>query len=207
MSLLVESLTRSGYLHNDLLIEAFEHVGRAEFLPDCFEDEAQADIPLPIGHGQMSPQPSTVAVMLEVLDPRPGDRILHIGSGTGWTAGLLAYVVGDEGKVVAFEALEEISRECRQNLDKFEFVKSSRVECLVGEGKNGYSADAPYDRVLVAASAEEIPPALREQLKLGGKMVIPIHNKLSYFEKRSESDLYREEFPGFVFMPLVLKSF
>lgn len=207
MTPLVESLRQNGYLRSDLLIEAFESVARADFLPSEFESEADADIPLPIGHGQMGLQPSTVAVMLELLEPRPGQRILTIGSGSGWAAGLLAYVVGDEGKVVAFEGLNELFEECQQNLEKFDFIKSGRIECLLGEGKDGYPPEAPFDRILVTASAEEIPPSLRGQLMLSGKMVLPIRNHLCYFEKRSEDELYKEEFPGFVFIPLILKSF
>lgn len=207
MTPLVETLKQSGYLRSDLLIEAFESVARADFLPPEFEDEADADIPLPIGHGQMGPQPSTVAVMLELLEPRLGQRILTIGSGSGWVAGLLAYAVGDTGKVVAFEGLNELYEQCQRNLEKFDFIKSGRIECVLGEGKDGYPVEAPYDRILVTASAEEIPPSFRGQLALSGKMVLPIRNHLCYFEKRSEDELYKEEFPGFVFIPLILKSF
>ncbi len=207
MTPLVETLKQNGYLRSDILVDAFEAVSRADFLPPEFEDEADADIPLPIGHGQMGPQPSTVAVMLELLEPKPGQRILAIGSGSGWVAGLLAYVVGDEGRVVAFEGLSELHESCQQNLEKFDFIKSGRVECVLGEGREGYPEGAPFDRILVTASAEEIPPSFQSQLGLSGKMVLPIRNHLCYFEKRSEEELYKEEFPGFVFIPLILKSF
>ena len=207
MNLFVETLKRNGYLRSEILIDAFSAVSRAEFLPKEFEDEASADIPLPIGYGQMGPRPSLVAVMLELLEPRQGQRILTIGSGSGWVTGLLAYVVGTEGKVIAFERLSEMHIWGQENLEKFDFIKSGQVECILGEGKEGYPIGFPFDRILVTASAEEVPLALQNQLMLSGKMVIPIHNHLCYFEKRSEGELYKEEYPGFIFMPLILKSF
>lgn len=207
MTPLTETLKQNGYLRTDILIDAFESVARADFLPPEFEDEADADIALPIGHGQMGLQPSTVAVMLELLEPKPGQRILTIGSGSGWVTGLLAYVAGDQGKVVAFEGLNELHEWGQVNLEKFDFIKSGRVECVLGEGKDGYPDMAPFDRILVTASAEEIPLAFQHQLVLSGKMVLPMRNHLCYFEKRSEEELYKEEFPGFVFIPLILKSF
>ena len=155
----------------------------------------------------MGPRPSLVAVMLELLEPRQGQRILTIGSGSGWVTGLLAYVVGIEGKVIAFERLSEMHIWGQENLEKFDFIKSGQVECILGEGKEGYPIGLPFDRILVTASAEEVPMALQNQLILSGKMVIPIHNHLWYFEKRSEGELYKEEYPGFIFMPLILKSF
>ena len=207
MTPLVETLKQNGYLRSDTLVEAFESVTRADFLPPEFEDEADADIPLPIGHGQMGPQPSTVAVMLELLEPKAGHRILTIGSGSGWVAGLLAYVVGDQGKIVAFEGLDEMHTWGQSNLEKFDFIKTGRVECLLGEGREGYPDAAPFDRILVTASAEDMPLSFQQQLVLSGKMVLPIRNHLCYFEKRSEEELYKEEFPVFTFIPLFLKSF
>lgn len=207
MNPFVETLRQNGYLRSDVLIEAFSFVSRSEFLPTEFEGEADADIPLPIGHGQMDPQPSTVAIMLELLEPKAGQHILVVGSGSGWVTGLLAYIVGDNGRVIAFERLNELLVEGEYNLEKFDFIKNGRVECVLGEGKEGYPDAAPYDRILVMASAEEVPLAFRRQLILSGKMVIPLKNHLCYFEKRDEDGLYKEEFPGFMFVPLILKSF
>ena len=116
-------------------------------------------------------------------------------------------MVGHQGKIIAFERIEELHILGQRNLEKFDFVKSGRVECFLGEGEDGFRENDPFDRILVLASVESVPEPFRQQLVLSGKMVIPIRNHLCYFEKRSESELYKEEFPGFFFVPLILKSF
>ncbi|MBP7811497.1 MAG: protein-L-isoaspartate O-methyltransferase [Candidatus Moranbacteria bacterium] len=204
---LVEMLKQNSYLRSEELMWAFRSVSRAEFLPQEFEDEADADIPLPIGYGQMGPQPSLVAVMLELLEVKEGHRILVVGSGSGWVTGLLGYAVGRQGKVIAFERIEELHLTGKRNLEKFDFIKSGRVECFLGEGEEGYPEDAPFDRILVLASVDNVPESFRQQLVISGKMVMPIRNHLCYFEKRNEEGLYKEEFPGFFFVPLILRSF
>lgn len=204
---LVELLIRNGYLKSGPIIRAFNEITRADFVPPEFEEQAEADIPLPIGFGQAISQPTTVAIMFELLDPRPAQRILDIGSGSGWTSALLGNIVGKEGKVMALEILPELHQMTKRNVEKFALMSTQVVECALGDGNLGYPSLAPYDRILVSAAAEEIPPALKEQLTLGGKMVIPIHNHLVYVEKRGEKDFYKEEFAGFVFVPLVQKSY
>lgn len=204
---LVELLIRNGYLKSDAIIRAFNEVTRADFVLPEFEEQAEADIPLPIGFGQVISQPTTVAIMFELLDPKPGQKILDIGSGSGWTSALLGNIVGSEGKVVALEVLPELHAMTKVNLEKFGLIGAHIAECVLGDGNLGYEALAPYDRILVSAAAEEIPPALKEQLAVGGKMVIPIRNHLVYLEKRGKNDFYKEEFSGFAFVPLIQKSF
>lgn len=203
---LVELLIRNGYLKSEPIIRAFNEITRADFVPSAFEQEAEADIPLPIGYGQAISQPTTVAIMFELLDPRPGQKILDIGSGSGWTSALLGSIVGTAGKVIAVEMLPELHEMTGRNVEKFGLVSSGVVECIRGDGNKGYPTLAPYDRILVSAAADEIPQALKDQLAPGGKMVIPIHNHLVYLEKRGEQDFSKEEFPGFAFVPLVQKS-
>lgn len=207
MGSLVETLQENNYLRSEELVCAFDSVSRSEFLPEEFKDEADADIPLPIGHGQMVPQPSLVAVMLELLETKEGQRVLVMGSGSGWVTGLIAYSVGHQGKVIAFERIEELHTWSQRNLEKFDFIKSGRVECFLGEGQDVRQEDAPFDRILILASVDGVPDTFRQRLVLSGKMVMPIRNHLCYFEKRSESELYKEEFPGFFFVPLILRSF
>ncbi|OGI14922.1 MAG: protein-L-isoaspartate O-methyltransferase [Candidatus Moranbacteria bacterium RIFCSPHIGHO2_12_FULL_54_9] len=203
---LVELLIRNGYLKSEPIIRAFNEITRADFVPPEFEQQAEADIPLPIGYGQAISQPTTVAIMFELLDPHPGQRILDVGSGSGWTSALLGNIVGSEGKVAAIELLPELHEMTKRNVEKFGLMSSGIVECVIGDGHQGYAPLQPYDRILVSAAADEVPQALKDQLVVGGKIVIPVHNHLTYLEKRGEKDFYKEEFPGFVFVPLVQKS-
>jgi protein-L-isoaspartate(D-aspartate) O-methyltransferase len=161
---------------------------------------------LPIGYGQTISQPLTVAIMLELLDPKKGQKILDVGSGSGWTTALLSYVVGEEGKVVALEIKKELVEFGKENADKYKFVEKGIAEFYEADGNKGFPKEAPYDRIIVSASAECVPNALKEQLKVGGKMVIPVQNSLWYMEKKSDNDFYKEEFRGFVFVPLLTKD-
>lgn len=204
---LVELLVRNGYLKSEPIIRAFNEITRADFVPPEFEQQAEADIPLPIGFGQAISQPTTVAIMFELLNPKPGQKMLDIGSGSGWTSALLGNIAGSEGKVAAIEVLPELHAMTKRNVEKFGLMGSGIVECAIGDGNLGYQPLAPYDRILVSAAADEVPQALKDQLALGGKMVIPVHNHLVYLEKRGEKDFYKEEFPGFMFVPLIQKSF
>ena len=207
MHRLINDLIKDGYLRTDAIIEAFSAIERIEFVPEELEGESRANIPLPIGFGQTISQPLTVAFMLELLDPRLEHNILDVGSGSGWTTALLSYIVGrKKGKVVAIEIVPELCEKGRKNVDKYSFIKDGIAEMYCRDGSEGYSTGAPYDRILVSATAQEIPDSLKRQLKVGGKMVIPVHNDIWYLEKKGEDDFYKEEFPGFAFVPLIQKS-
>lgn len=206
MSRLVNNLIREKYLRSDPIIDAFSKIHRVEFVPDDLAPQAEANIPLPIGHGQTISQPLTVAFMLELLEPQVGQNILDIGSGSGWTTGLLAHIVGEKGSVVAMEKIKELCEFGKRNVDKFSFLKKGIVEFHCQSAENGFEKKAPYDRILVSASVNEIPVALKEQLAIGGKMVIPVHNEIWYVEKISADTFNIEKFPGFAFVPFVIKT-
>lgn len=205
MSRLTNKLMRSGYLRTSSIIEAFANIERVEFVPGDIELSANADVPLPIGYGQTISQPTTMAIMLELLDPREGNKILDIGSGSGWSTALLAYIVGEKGKVIALERIKELCNFGRKNIRKMKKINKETVEIYNMDGSRGYAARAPYDRILVSASGEEIYQELKDQLKIGGKLVMPVYNRLHYLEKRGENDFYEERYPGFMFVPLITK--
>lgn len=203
MSSLVNQLIKDGYLKTSLIIDAFSEINRIEFVKEEFERDAEANVALPIGYGQTISQPLTVAVMLELLDPRRGHKILDVGSGSGWTTALLSYIVGEKGQVIALEIREALREFGEKNVNKFDYVKKGIAKFYGADGNSGFPNEAPYDRILVSAEAPQVPKALKKQLKIGGKMVIPVRNSLWYLEKRGENDFYKEEYSGFAFVPLV----
>ncbi len=203
MSKLVNDLVKKGCLRTSRTVDAFSEIGRLEFVPEEFVLQADIDVALPIGHGQAISQPSIVALMFELLDPQEGQKILDVGSGSGWTTALLSYVVGEKGEVVAIERNASLKKMGEYNVDKFKYIKDGRAQIFLGDGSAGLPAEAPFDRILVSAAAEEVPEALKDQLKIGGKMVIPIRNSLIYLEKKSENEFIKEEYPGFSFVPLI----
>jgi protein-L-isoaspartate(D-aspartate) O-methyltransferase len=206
MRRLVNDLIRKGYLKTDAVIDALSEISRIEFVRPEFEGQAGADIPLPIGFGQTISQPLTVAFMFELLEPEKGHKVLDVGSGSGWTTALLSYIVGPKGKVTALEIIPELCEWGKKNADKFGFVKDGIVEFHCQNGYEGFAENAPYDRILASASTNEISEQIKKQLKIGGKMVIPVRDYIWYLEKRGEDEFYKEEYPGFSFVPFVHKS-
>lgn len=206
MNRLTNDLMKSGYLRTTSIIEAFANVDRIDFVLPELELDANADVPLPIGYGQTISQPTTVAIMLELLDPQEGQKILDIGSGSGWTTALLAYIVGEKGKVISLERIKDLCDFGRKNIRKIKKINREVAEFYNIDGSLGYSPRALYDRILVSASAREVPQELKDQLKVGGKLVMPVHNYLHYLEKRGENDFYEEEYPGFTFVPLISRG-
>lgn len=200
---LIDSLVRRGYLQTDEIINAFRRIKRKDFVREQDKSYSEVDEPLPIGYGQTISQPLTVAFMIELLEPKRGDKILDVGSGSGWTTALLAEIVGD-GKVYGVEVVPELKEFGEKNVSKYNFVKKGVVEFVQGDGSKGLPEKAPFDRILVSASAEEVPEELKEQLKDGGRMVIPVRDSV-YLVERKGDKFKQKEFFGFRFVPL--KSF
>jgi len=205
MALLIDSLIKEGWLKTPKIIEAFRKIKRVDFLPKGMENLAEFNEALPIGCGQTISQPLVVAFMIEQLQPQPGEKILDIGSGSGWTTALLDEIVGDKGKVIAMEIIPELKKFGEKNVAKYNFIKRGQVQFICTDGSKGYEKEAPFDGILVSASIQqaEVPRTWKEQLKIGGRIVTPIGSSIWLLTKKSEKNFEEIEYPGFAFVPLI----
>lgn len=178
----------------------FRAVPRRNFLPPETQNNADIDAPLPIGYGQTNSQPTTVAMMLDWLQVEPGDHLLDVGSGSGWTSALLAKLTGKKGQVTAVEIVPQLVEFGRENCERLEVANVTFYQA--GE-QYGWPAQAPYDRILVSAAADKVPPELIQQLKPGGRMVIPIDDLIFVIDKDKNGELDRFIHRGFRFVPLI----
>ncbi|MBT8343817.1 MAG: protein-L-isoaspartate O-methyltransferase [Sulfurovum sp.] len=199
MHALVDDMIFSNMLKSPRIIDAFRAVDRKYFVPASFAEHTYIDAPIPIGNSQTISQPSTVAFMLEQLAPQKGDKVLDIGSGSGWTTALLCHIVGEKGSVTGVERVGELVEQGQKNLSQFDF----NYGCIKKAGEKLGFPGEQFDRILVSAAADEIPDELFSQLKIGGTLVIPVENSIYKFTKNSEKQIENEAFYGFVFVPLI----
>jgi len=149
-------------------LEAMRRVPRHEFVSEHYRVNAYRDQPLPIGHGQTISQPFIVALMTALLEVKPGDRVLEIGTGSGYQAAVLADM---ETTVYTIEIIKPLAEQARERLARLGFQD---VQTRLGDGYYGWEEHAPYDAIIVTAAASHIPQPLVKQLKPGGKMIIPV---------------------------------
>lgn len=160
-------LTARG-IRNARVLDAMGRVPRHQFVPEAWRDRAYHDGPLPIGEDQTISQPYIVAFMTEVVDPKPGQRVLEVGTGSGYQAAVLGEIVAD---VYTIELLPALARQAGARLERLGY---GNVHTRQGDGYLGWPEAAPFDAILVTAGAKHVPAPLFEQLKPGGKMVIPV---------------------------------
>lgn len=174
------------------VLRAMREVPRQEFVPQDLAEAAYADSALPIEHGQTISQPYIVAFMTEEAGVRPGHRVLEIGTGSGYGAAVLAEIASE---VYTVEVIGELARSAEERLRRLGYAN---VRVKHGDGRLGWPEHAPYDAVLVTAAAGEVPQPLLDQLKTGGKLIIPLGSDwqtLVLFEKRPRGIVRRERLP------------
>jgi len=155
-------------IKDDRVLAAMARVPRHEFVPASHRSLAYEDGPLSIGHGQTISQPYIVAFMTAALDPQPTDRVLEIGTGSGYQAAVLSGLVA---KVYTIEIVEPLARRAEADLKRLGF---RNVKVRMGDGYLGWPGAAPFDAIIVTCAPEQVPQALVDQLKRGGRMIVPV---------------------------------
>jgi protein-L-isoaspartate(D-aspartate) O-methyltransferase len=165
---MVAEQMRDRDIRDPRVLGALERVPRHRFVPEDVRDQAYTDSPLPIGHGQTISQPYIVAFMTEALDVQPDHKVLEIGTGSGYQAAVLGELAGE---VYTMEIVEPLAEGASKTLASLGY---KNVHVRAGNGYAGWPEQAPFDRIMVTAAPEEVPPALVEQLKVNGVMAIPV---------------------------------
>jgi len=183
------------------VMEAIARVPRHAYVPHELQEVAYANIPLPIGHGKTISQPFIVALMTDLLDLQPDDRVLEIGTGLGYQAAILAELVDH---VYTVEIIEELALDAAERLGDAGY---GNIEVKIGDGGQGWPENGPYDKVIVTAAPELIPPSLIAQLKPGGRLVIPAgledQQQLMLMEKDPSGRMHATEIIPVVFSRLI----
>jgi protein-L-isoaspartate(D-aspartate) O-methyltransferase len=182
------------------VLRAFDLVHRHEFLPDAVRHLAYDDAPVPIGYGQTASQPSLQGLYMQVLDIQPDDKVLEIGTGCGFQTAVLAQLAG---RVYSVERIRELAARAREKLDAH---RVSNVAILVGDGTIGWSRYAPFDCILVAAAAPDVPEPLMAQLADGGRMLVPVGGRAMQrllLVRRAGDTFDQQEVTECTFVPLL----
>jgi protein-L-isoaspartate(D-aspartate) O-methyltransferase len=190
---------------SERVMAAMEKVPRHEFVPDAVRSRAYDNRPLSIGLGQTISQPFIVALMTDFMDVQPGDRVLEIGTGSGYQAAVLAQLAGT---VYTVEIVEPLAREARE---RFERLGYRNVVARTGDGYQGWPEHAPFDAIMVTAAPREVPQPLIDQLKPGGRLVVPVGGQLGgqsllLIEKKTDGTITRRTVLAVRFVPLTDKS-
>jgi protein-L-isoaspartate(D-aspartate) O-methyltransferase len=186
---------------DERVLRALREVERQRFVPESLQSDAYANQPLPIGHGQTISQPWIVALMTDLVEPGPGDRVLEIGTGSGYQAAVLAGLVGE---VYSIEIIEPLATQASERLARLGY---DNVTTRLGDGYFGWEEQAPFDAIVVTAAASHVPPPLIAQLKPGGRMVIPVGGRfavqyLLLVEKTAAGETVTQQIAPVRFVPL-----
>ncbi len=192
----------AGEIRHKGVLDAMRRVPRHRFVPESHQAEAYHDTPLPIGLGQTISQPFIVAYMTEVLDPRPTDRVLEIGTGSGYQAAVLAELVQE---VYSIELVPALAERARSVLDELGY---KNIHTRVGDGYKGWPDAAPFDKIIVTAAPDEVPQALVDQLAPDGIMVVPVGrgDQIMTILRRTKDGIVRRETIPVRFVPMIKKN-
>ena len=199
---LIDYWISSEVIKDKRVIDAFKKIPREKFINKEHLDEAYGDYPLSIGEGQTISQPTTVAIMTQALELKEGDKVLEVGAGSGYQAAIIANIVGEKGRVISTEIIEELVKFAQENIKKLKLNNVRIVHC---DGSKGYEKEAPYDKIIVTAACPSIPKPLINQLKENGIIIAPVGNLLEQVmvKARKKGDKLIEENLGyFMFVPL-----
>ncbi len=200
---MVRRLKRNGYIESEEVEKAMLNVPRHLFVPENVVPRAYVDSPQPIGQKQTISAPHMVAMMVEKLDLQKGQRVLEIGGGRGYHAAVISELVGPEGKVVTIELLESLAKKAKEALEKADYFN---IEVIHGDGTMGHEPESPFDRISVACGAPDIPPPLIRQLKINGKILIPVggsfYQNLILAERTEKNKIKKKDLGGVLFVPL-----
>jgi protein-L-isoaspartate(D-aspartate) O-methyltransferase len=197
---MVETQLRARGIFDARVLDAMRRVPRQEFVPKSLQAEAYEDHPLPIGAGQTISQPYIVAIMLQALAVQPTDRVLEVGTGSGYVTALLAELAAE---VISIERHAGLAEQAEKLSPRLGYTN---VKCLVGDGSRGFAESAPYDAIMVSAAAAEIPSALLAQLSEGGRMIVPVgppDAQRLQFIHRKQGQLRAVDMDACRFVPLV----
>ena len=202
MSVALSAFLRHEGIRDERVLRAFAEVARAAFVPEDLRERADADHPLPIGHGQTISQPFVVAYMTEQLRLAGNERVLEVGTGSGYQTAILARLTEE---VFSMEIVPELAQLARTLL--VDRLGLSNVRLRTGDGALGWPEAAPFDRVIVTAAAPEVPPALVAQLAPGGRMILPVGpdpsaQVLRVVDRAPSGGLLESDLLGVRFVPL-----
>lgn len=189
-------------IHDPLVLKAMEKVPREAFLPRRLRSRAYADAPLPIGKGQTISQPYIVAFMVEALQLKGGETVLEVGTGSGYAAAILAEIARE---VYTIERIPQLAEKATRTLKDAGYAN---VRVRHADGTQGWVEAAPFDAILVSAAAPSVPPALRAQLKIGGRLVIPVGptrwtQELTRITRHEAESFVSETLADVCFVPLI----
>ncbi len=198
---MVEEQIKGRGIRNEAVLQSMLMVPRHRFVPEHLQRYAYQDRALPIRAGQTISQPYIVALMIEALDPQPSDRVLEIGTGSGYSAAVLSQVVAE---VYTIECIEELAQEAEARLRALHY---DNIRVRIGDGTKGWPEEAPFDGIVVTAGAPVIPQSLCEQLVSGGRLVIPVesngYQELLRIRRNPDGSLSQEKLEDVRFVPLI----